>query len=142
MRALTLLLVLLAAVPTLAVAPNAYQVGQLLDFQVSSMAKSNSNCTLVVVVVRDLVVHAMQCANFPWNMFNPAEFTVRGDVEVRFEGDRLMLRRPNGKELKARILRRTRVAAEERRRMLEDYSARIDRPADGEQMPQQFAQPR
>ena len=40
------------------------------------------------------------------NAYVPAEFTEQGDVQVRVEEDKLLLRRPNGKDLRAKIVRR------------------------------------
>ena len=71
----------------------------------------------LTVLVENLVFVAQQCATLPWNQFVPAEFTEQGDVEVRVEEDKLLLRRPSGKDLRARILKRallrTRVDLEE-----------------------------
>ncbi len=142
MRFRALLFCLLAALPLFAVTPNPYQVGRLIQFQQSGMRGAGDNCTVLIIAVRGLMVHATQCPNFVWNMFDPAEFTVRGEIEVRFEGDRLIVRRPNGKELRAKIFRRIQLTPEERRRLAEiGYSAGNDRPLDRQQLPQQVPQP-
>jgi hypothetical protein len=74
-------------------------------------------CVTLTVLLENLVFVAQQCAALPWNTFVPAEFTEQGDVQVRVEEDKLLLKRPSGKELRAKILKkallRTRVDLEE-----------------------------
>ena len=112
---LTLVAVLaLSALPASAIADQ-YRTGILVHARPSQT--DGKNCVTLTVLVENLVFVAQQCAALPWNQFVPAEFTERGDVEVRVEEDKLLLRRPSGKDLKARILKkalpRTRVDLDE-----------------------------
>ncbi len=92
-----------------------YRTGILVHARPSQ--SEGKNCVTLTVLVENLVFVAQQCATLPWNQFVPAEFTEQGDVEVRVEEDKLLLRRPSGKDLKARIMKRallrTRVDLEE-----------------------------
>ena len=92
-----------------------YRTGILVHARPSQA--EGKNCVTLTVLVENLVFVAQQCATLPWNQFVPAEFTEQGDVEVRVEEDKLLLRRPSGKDLRARILKRallrTRVDLEE-----------------------------
>jgi hypothetical protein len=92
-----------------------YRTGILVHARPSQA--DGKNCVTLTVLVENLVFVAQQCAALPWNQFVPAEFTEQGDVEVRVEEDKLLLRRPSGKDLRARILRkallRTRVDLDE-----------------------------
>jgi hypothetical protein len=63
----------------------------------------------LTVLVENLVFVAQQCATLPWNAFVPAEFTEQGDVQVRVEDDKLLLQRPGGKDLRARILKKAKL---------------------------------
>jgi hypothetical protein len=81
-----------------------YRTGILVHARPSQA--DGKNCVTLTVLVGNLVFVAQQCATLPWNQFVPAEFTEQGDVEVRVEEDKLLLRRPSGKDLKARILKR------------------------------------
>ena len=101
---LTLIAVLaLSALPASAIADQ-YRTGILVHARPSQT--DGKNCVTLTVLVENLVFVAQQCAALPWNQFVPAEFTERGDVEVRVEEDKLLLRRPSGKDLKARILKK------------------------------------
>ncbi|HMK31318.1 MAG TPA: hypothetical protein VK473_16665 [Terriglobales bacterium] len=71
------------------------------------------DCYLLTIRLRDIVYLAQQCATFYWNSYAPYEFTENGEVEVRLENDKIFLKRPNGKELKARVARRIRIPQNE-----------------------------
>ena len=112
---LTLIAILaLSALPARAMTDQ-YRTGILVHARPSQA--EGKNCVTLTVLVENLVFVAQQCATLPWNQFVPAEFTEQGDVEVRVEEDKLLLRRPSGKDLRARILKRallrTRVDLEE-----------------------------
>ncbi|MFB3814676.1 MAG: hypothetical protein ACE14L_11250 [Terriglobales bacterium] len=124
-------LVLLFIGTSFAVQPAPYQTGELVDFRVFEGAGSGNPCTVLAITVRELLVHAAHCPTFAWNAFNPAEFTVGGDVQVRFEGSNIVLQRPNGKEIKARITRRMRVV-----KQATLVSSAGSRAVDGEQAPE------
>ena len=106
--------VALTALPASAITDQ-YRTGILVHARPSQA--EGKNCVTLTVLVENLVFVAQQCATLPWNQFVPAEFTEQGDVEVRVEEDKLLLRRPSGKDLRARILKRallrTRVDLEE-----------------------------
>jgi hypothetical protein len=92
-----------------------YRTGILVHARPSQA--DGKNCVTLTVLVEILVFVAQQCATLPWNTFVPAEFTEQGDIQVRVEEDKLLLRRPSGKDLPARVLRkaqpRTRVGLDE-----------------------------
>ncbi|HLH06944.1 MAG TPA: hypothetical protein VKW78_06895 [Terriglobales bacterium] len=103
-RRLTLFVALsLFAVPAAAIIDQ-YRTGILVHARPSRA--EGKNCVTLTVLVGDLVFVAQQCANLPWNAYVPAEFTEQGDVQVRVEEDKLLLRRPNGKDLRAHIVKR------------------------------------
>jgi hypothetical protein len=82
-----------------------YQQGTL----VRSEACGPEFCQTVVVQAGDMVYVGIHKTNFPWNAYAAHEFVENGDVEFRISGDALMLKRPNGKELKARLTKRVKV---------------------------------
>lgn len=92
-----------SALPALAIT-DGYRTGILVHARQSQA--EGKNCVTLTVLVQNLVFVAQQCAAFPWNAFVAAEFTEQGDIQVRVEEDKLLLRRPTGKDLKARILKR------------------------------------
>ena len=94
---LTLIAILaLSALPASAITDQ-YRTGILVHARPSQA--EGKNCVTLTVLVENLVFVAQQCATLPWNQFVPAEFTEQGDVEVRVEEDKLLLRRPSGKDL-------------------------------------------
>ncbi len=103
---LRLLLVGILALSTLPASAitDQYRTGILVHARPSQA--DGKNCVTLTVLVGNLVFVAQQCATLPWNAFIPAEFTEQGDVQVRVEEDKLLLRRPSGKDLRARILKR------------------------------------
>ena len=82
-----------------------YRTGVLVHMR-ASQSPEGKNCVTLTLLVENLVFVAQQCATLPWNAYVPAEFTEQGDVQLRVEEDKLLLRRPNGKDLRARIVRR------------------------------------
>ena len=114
LRLMFIAFVALTALPASAITDQ-YRTGTLVHARPSQ--GEGKNCVTLTVLVENLVFIAQQCATLPWNQFVPAEFTEQGDVEVRVEEDKLLLRRPSGKDLRARILKkallRTRVDLEE-----------------------------
>ena len=72
---------------------------------------TSSNCYSVAVQLEEIIYMASQCPALPWNSFMPHEFVEGGDVQVRIEKNKLVLQRPNGKELKARIMKRVKKRA-------------------------------
>ena len=110
----TLLLCLLVSA-AVAVEKSNYQVGTLLGARGGGSGQSGSmsgNCYSVSVQLGDIIYVAAECPNFYWNSFMPHEFLEGGDVEFRIDKDRLCLKRPNGKELRAKITRRVKKVAE------------------------------
>jgi len=105
---------ILSTLPSFAIV-DAYHTGILVHARPSQ--SEGKNCVILTVLVENVVFVAQQCAALPWNAFVPAEFTEQGDVQVRVEEDKLLLRRPSGKELRAKILKkallRTRVDLDE-----------------------------
>ena len=93
----------LAVLPASAITDQ-YRTGILVHARPSQ--SDGKNCVTLTVLVENLVFVAQQCATLPWNAFIPAEFTEQGDVQVKVEEDKLLLRRPSGKDLRARILKR------------------------------------
>lgn len=114
-----------------------YRTGVLVHARPSANADAK-NCVTLTVVVGDLVFVAEQCATMPWNAFVPAEFTEQGDVQVRVQEDKLLLRRPNGKDVRAHIVRkallRTRVD-------LDEFWRRNMQDRDEPQVPQVSSEP-
>ncbi len=43
------------------------------------------------------------------NSYQPGDLTVNDPIEVRFEKDKMILKRPNGKELETKLMKKTRV---------------------------------
>jgi len=111
---LVLLAFLFSTVPGVAVT-DGYHTGILVHARPSQ--SEGKECVTLTVLVENLVFVAQQCAALPWNAFVPAEFTEQGDVQVRVEDGKLLLKRPSGKDLKARIVKkallRTRVDLDE-----------------------------
>jgi len=88
----------------------AYQTAILIEVRRTQAGEGvGGDCYMLTIRLRDIVYFARQCAMFSWNSYAPYEFTENGEVEVRLENDKIFLRRPNGKELKARVARRVRV---------------------------------
>ncbi len=103
LRLILIVFLALSVLPASAITDQ-YRTGILVHARPSQA--DGKNCVTLTVLVENLVFVAQQCATLPWNQFVPAEFTEQGDVEVRVEEDKLLLRRPSGKDLKARILKR------------------------------------
>ncbi|HXZ79236.1 MAG TPA: hypothetical protein VEG30_04845 [Terriglobales bacterium] len=93
---------------------NSYQTATLIEARRTQAGEGvGGDCFVLAIRLRDIVYFARQCALFSWNSYAPYEFTENGEVEVRLENDKIFLRRPNGKELKTRVVRRVRVPQEE-----------------------------
>ena len=103
LRLMLIAFLVLAVLPASAITDQ-YRTGILVHARPSQ--SDGKNCVTLTVLVENLVFVAQQCATLPWNAFIPAEFTEQGDVQVKVEEDKLLLRRPSGKDLRARILKR------------------------------------
>jgi hypothetical protein len=82
-----------------------YQTAKLLDARLTATNNGMGGQTYELLVQLGNLIIVCSQAGKPWGGFLPWEFVINGPVEIRFEGRRLALRRPNGKEIKARILR-------------------------------------
>jgi hypothetical protein len=85
----------------------AYTSGTLL-----SAETCGQNCYRIVVRGGDLVYIAVQTTSMPWNAFAPVEFIENGPIDFRVDKNKLMLKRPNGKECKVTLLKRVRYSPE------------------------------
>ncbi|MFB3917283.1 MAG: hypothetical protein ACE14M_11175 [Terriglobales bacterium] len=101
---MVILLLTVLALPAWAIERSQYQTGTLLRASGGPVAGS-SNCYTVAVQLGDIIYVASQCPVLPWNSFLPHEFIEGGEVQVRVDNSKLILQRPNGKELRAKILR-------------------------------------
>ncbi len=113
MRKLTLLLVVcVLCAPALAIKPG-WRKAKLMDAQpIGAISDGRALAYRIRLLVDGILIDADHHATFYWNSYAPAEFVLNGPVNVRFEGDRILLLRPNGKELKARIVRKIKVEPE------------------------------
>ncbi len=121
---------LLAGGPGAAVAkdktPPAYQQGKLLDIQEKkdktttyTTTKQSDGSTVTtpttseqkhyfITVQADAVVYVGEYT--PMFFGKPGDWIIGDPIEVRFDGNKMILRKPNGKELKAKIQKRIRAA--------------------------------
>lgn len=85
-------------------AEQTYQSGTLMGAETA--AGPDGNCVTLTVFLDKVVYRAVQCSSLPWKAWAPHEFVENAPVEVRVDKDKLVLKRPNGKEFKARIIKR------------------------------------
>jgi hypothetical protein len=105
--------VALVAIETVAGTPHQFQSGKLLD--VGSDQRLVEGTTIIHAVyqvqVGDLIYFA-RGERVRRHSDDPAHGLVVGDpVQVAIDGDNLILQRPDGKEIKAKIIRRQRAEA-------------------------------
>jgi hypothetical protein len=109
--AIIITLVLLCVVEGIAGAPHQFQAGKLLD--VGSDERAVEGTTIIHAVyqvqVGDLIYFA-RGERVRRHSGDPAHGLIVGDpVQAAIEGDDLILQRPDGKEIKAKIVRRQRA---------------------------------
>ncbi|MFO1463914.1 MAG: hypothetical protein U1F66_09040 [bacterium] len=107
-------------------APKEYQQGKLLDLQEKkdktttyTTTKQSDGTTVTtpttteqkhyfITVQSDDLVYVGEYT--PMFFGKPGDWIIGDPIEVRFDGNKMILRKPNGKELKAKIQKRIRAA--------------------------------
>jgi hypothetical protein len=93
------------AVSGFAVEPARFADAVLVGVAPAAMGQGAS-CYDLEVRLADVVYIGRHCPQLPWHEYSRQEFVEGGRVPARVEGRKLLLLRPNGKELKAQITRR------------------------------------
>jgi hypothetical protein len=120
--------VLLLSLSGMAADKNSYQAGKLVDITSSSSSRPvavtapTGGGTSTVVNVEDvqwlISVQVDQLIYvgeyYPRTKFSyePKDWIVNDPIEVRMEKDHMILRRPDGKELKTKIVKRVRIQSQ------------------------------
>ncbi len=88
-----------------------YQTGKLVDVNYDDLLHSGSSQRHAIYQVRlDDVIYYAESGKLKARAADPAHGLIVGDhVRVAVEGDRLYLRRADGKDIKATIIKRQRV---------------------------------
>ena len=114
MRAVFVFLVL-ALVVTCFAADKAYQTGKLLDVDSQLYQKLVGDTTVtrhqndLSVQVGDIIYVGECHERKRWSSCRPGNWIVGDPIEVRVDKDEMYLRKPNGGEVKTRIVKRVRV---------------------------------
>ena len=103
-----LVVVIVLAVISAAAESKSYQTGKLLDVEVKVYDNDRADYYYITVQLGQMTYVGEYRAAFLWS-YEPKEWVVNDPIEVRFEKDKMFIKRPNGKELKTKVVKRIRT---------------------------------